>query len=103
MATVTASAPCRDHARLIREGLAAIHQVESAYLKETERGLSLFVIVPEKNVHVEEQIYETLSEILDRCPDVRLDFRVLSRRGRPITEVATLTGTPILERAAQPA
>ena len=84
----------------IQSYLSPIRAIRLLYMKKESDSISLLAVVAEKDFAVERMIYDRQLEIMDACPGLKLDLRVISLRGRELTEVISPSGTLLPAKAA---
>jgi hypothetical protein len=85
---------------VIEQSLKSIPQIQELYINHDSETVSVLVVVPEKDFRIEQTIYDKQLEIIDACPGVKFSLRVLSLRGRKLSDVITPTGKPVFQRTA---
>lgn len=79
--------------------LESIPQVLQMYVSPDRGGtVSVLVVVPEKDFGVERAIYDKQPQIIDASPGVRLSLRVISLRGRRLSDVIAPLNKPVFQR-----
>lgn len=95
MATVPAITP----ALIIRDVFIAIPEIEQVYIsQQSPRTISTLIVIDGKDYGVLDRIFEHEAEILKAIPDVSVNFDVVIRDGRPLTDVARPIGKPLFQR-----
>jgi hypothetical protein len=82
---------------VIDKSLKSIPQIQDLYVSHDGSGtISVIVGLPEKNFHIERAIYDKQLQIIDTCPGIKLSLRVISLRGRQMSDM--ITPRPALQR-----
>jgi hypothetical protein len=85
----------------VSKTLKTIPEIQEIYVSyDTTTSVSVLVVVPEKDFSVERAIYDKQLEIIDACPDVKFNMRVISLRGRSLSEVVAPLGEAVFRRTA---
>ena len=68
-----------DEYQMAKSLLVAIPQIEQAYAESSPNGLSVLIVVPDKNEDVQNKIFEAEAELIDAFPSLAVDFDVVFR------------------------
>jgi hypothetical protein len=85
---------------VIEKSLKSIPQIQEFYITHDHDSISVLVVVAQKDFCVEQSIYNKQLEIIDACPGMKFNLRVLSLRGRKLSEVITPTGKSVFQKPA---
>ena len=95
MATYVAANP----ATVVREIFREVKEIEQVYLShDGARGVSALVVIDAKDYAVLDRIFQHEQTIIDAMPGTPVNFDIVIREGRPLNEVVTPHGRPILQR-----
>ena len=83
---------------LADDQLRKIHEVERVYVQGREGSLSFLIVVPDKNLAVQDRVYAVESEVIDAFPHSDIDFDVVFRCGRPLEDIVSPKGTLLFAR-----
>jgi hypothetical protein len=84
---------------LADDQLRKIGEVERVYVQGREgSALSFLIVVPDKNMSVQERVFEVESEIIDAFPHSEIDFDVIFRCGRPLENIISPKGSLLFSR-----
>jgi len=80
------------------QSLASIPEIQYLYVKEELNSASVLVVVQDKSFGIERAIYDMQPEIIDARPGIKFNLRVISLRGRKLSDVMTPRGQLLLKR-----
>jgi hypothetical protein len=83
---------------IICGSLSSVPEIQYLYVKEKLNSVSVLAIVPNKDFAVERTIYDMQPEIIDACPGIRFNLRVISLRGRKLSNIAMPAGKLVFQR-----
>jgi hypothetical protein len=89
---------CTPAASAIFSSLVSVPEILSLYVTEEPGSVYVVAVVPEKNFTVERTVYDKQLEIIDACPGVKLSLRVISLRGRRVSDIITPSSKPLFQR-----
>ena len=70
--------------------LSALPEVEAVLANYDHGVMQAWTVVNELPDATERRIYVLEGELMDRFPDMGLDFHIIERRGRPLSEIIAL-------------
>lgn len=73
--------------RRIIEAFSAIDRVEGVYAHRSGDRLAIYTIISEDDEDTYDRIYEQERSLIHDAHDLRFDFNVIARRGRPISGI----------------
>ena len=87
-----------DEYQMAKSLLAAIPQIEQAYAESSPNGLSVLIVVPDKNEDVQNKIFEAEAELIDAFPSLAVDFDVVFRCNRDPKDIISPRGVRLVTR-----
>jgi hypothetical protein len=84
--------------QLLQEHLSTIKEVEQAFAKSSRESLSVLIVLPEHNSAVERRLAEIEGQLIDSFPWLEVDFDIVLRSDRDITELVSPKGFQLLAR-----
>jgi hypothetical protein len=92
------ASPVVNELHMVKESLGAIAQIEQVFVSSITGSLSVLIVVPEHDPAVERDIFAAEAEIIDYFSWLNVDFDVVFRCGRQLTDVVSPQGVQLFAR-----
>ena len=79
--------------------LSQVQEVDNIFVEQEGHVCSVTIVIPRRDATVLEKIFALELEVMDRAPDLEFDFTVISRDGRPLSELVTPAGGLMFSKA----
>jgi hypothetical protein len=82
--------------QMVKDLLASIPEIEQAYAASDRDSLSVVIVIPDKSRDVQRRIFKAEGELIDTFPSLDVDFDVVFRCGRELSDVISPRGVRLI-------